>query len=953
MKRVYIQARRTLRTQIFATALVSALALAAILGLGALADHRVTNQIDTIRSKFVPKLGLGNRLETAFERISRQLQNAADASDVELVDEARRLENQLLATLDADRPILDPSLAVPARAAVDAYYRRADNVTRRMIAGEAGDAIVHDAEAMQREQARASDLLARAAAVDEDTLAAAFADVVAAERTSARQRLTVSTIGLGLVLLLSVWVSRRVSRGLGDLALGFQRFGAGSLDTPIPISRDDELGLVARDANQMAEHLRQLLDDRDRTDWIKAGQVGLADALRGELDPDEVAQRAIAFIARHLGAPLGIVYVVEDDSVLRPLAGYGVPMDGTPSFCLGEGLVGEAATRSELTVMRAPPGRLPIRSGLTDGDAHMLVLVPLAVAERTIGVVELAALEWRPREEELVSAIRDLFAAALDGARGRSATRALLAETQHQAAALLVARRGIEQKAAELARASAYKSQFLANMSHELRTPLNAIIGFSEMMVDGAIPLDSDQAKEFVGDIVTSGRHLLQLINDVLDLSKVEAGKLEFTPAATRLSTAAREVLAILRTQVARKRLDIAVEIDDAIDEVTLDTGRLKQVLYNYLSNALKFTPDGGRITVRAMPASIGDRPSFRLEVEDTGPGISEADTPRLFVEFQQTEHGARQGTGTGLGLALTKRLVEAQGGRVGVISEIGKGSVFFAELPRETAAPIGPSPPPARSMPRAGARSTILVVEDDPRDREQLSAALETAGYAVEAVGNGNDAIACLSARTYDAITLDLLLPDMTGIEVLEALRTTPNQHVPVVLVTVVAEHGAVAGFAVHDILAKPLDQRALLASLARAGIRAGCNRRVLVVDDDPTSLKVIGAMLRRLGFEAVCEQNSVAGLEKATAVGPEAPSAIVLDLIMPTLGGFEFLDRLRADPAGRGVPVIVWTSKDLTHEERLSLRRSADAVVAKGRDGNSRVISELEALLPTRGAA
>jgi PAS domain S-box-containing protein len=227
--------------------------------------------------------------------------------------------------------------------------------------------------------------------------------------------------------------------------------------------------------------------------------------------------------------------------------------------------------------------------------------------------------------------------------------------------------------------ANRLKSEFLANMSHELRTPLNAIIGFSELMHDGKVP--AADFPEYLGDILTSSRHLLQLINDVLDLAKVEAGKMEFRPEPVQPARIVDEVKGILRSLASKKRIQVDVRVDPDIGEVVLDPAKLKQVLYNYVSNAVKFTPEGGRVTIRVRPEEAA---SFRIEVEDTGIGIRPEDFPRLFVEFQQLDATtAKKYPGTGLGLAYTKRIVEAQGGRVGVTSRVGEGSTFHAVLPR------------------------------------------------------------------------------------------------------------------------------------------------------------------------------------------------------------------------------------------------------------------------------
>ncbi|HET7504835.1 MAG TPA: ATP-binding protein [Kofleriaceae bacterium] len=240
----------------------------------------------------------------------------------------------------------------------------------------------------------------------------------------------------------------------------------------------------------------------------------------------------------------------------------------------------------------------------------------------------------------------------------------------------------LEEQNARIHEANRLKSEFLAAMSHELRTPLNTIIGFAELVFYGRVAPDSAEHHEFIGDILTSSRHLLQLINDVLDLAKIEAGKLEFRPEPVVVESVIAEVASLLRTLSLQKRIRVQIEADRSIEVVVLDPARLKQVLYNYLSNALKFTPEGGHVVVRTCP----DRPgSFRVEVEDSGIGIAPEHLQRLFLEFEQLETGAAIPQSTGLGLALTRRIVEAQGGTVGVRSHLGHGSVFHAVLPRET----------------------------------------------------------------------------------------------------------------------------------------------------------------------------------------------------------------------------------------------------------------------------
>lgn len=488
--------------------------------------------------------------------------------------------------------------------------------------------------------------------------------------------------------------------------------------------------------------------------------------------------------------------------------------------------------------------------------------------------------------------------------------------------------------------ASRLKSEFLANMSHELRTPLNAIIGFAQLLHDCRVDASSPQHREFLGDILSSGRHLLQLINDILDLSKIEAGKLEFRPAHASISALVAEVCAVLRTTMASKRIEVSTEVDPAADNAWLDPARFKQVLYNYLSNALKFTPDGGRVCVRAQAAGVG---FLRLEVDDTGVGIEARDVGRLFRDFEQLESGAsKKHGGTGLGLALTRRLVEAQGGTVGVRSTFGKGSTFFAVLPCGEHFRADPAEAKKAAVPTG---ATILVVEDDEEDRAVIVSALERAGYAVTTAVTGYEAVMLCQEHVFEAITLDLLLPDMSGLDVLASLRASRNSSAPVVVITVVADRRAVAGFAVFDVLSKPIQSPALLATLERTGASKAAS--ILVIDDDEKSLRMLDLALSSIGCRGICRSSGAAGLEAAQTL---QPAAIILDLLMPEMDGFEFLARLRKTPGQERTPVIVWTSKDLTRTEMEYLQGSVRSVLTKGCDEMSSLTAVLQSAMAER---
>ena len=488
-----------------------------------------------------------------------------------------------------------------------------------------------------------------------------------------------------------------------------------------------------------------------------------------------------------------------------------------------------------------------------------------------------------------------------------------------------------------LEEASRLKSEFLANMSHELRTPLNGIIGFSQLMYDERLGPVSQSHKEYLGDILTSAQHLLRLINDVLDLAKVEAGKMEFQPESIEIDLVIHETRDILRAMAAEKRLQIETSIDPNINAAILDPAKLKQVLYNFLSNAIKFTPEGGRIKVRATPE--GSR-AIRIEVEDTGIGIKTEDFAKLFIEFQQLEGpAAKQYPGTGLGLALTKKIVEAQGGTVGVTSVPGKGSTFFVILPRDFNAP--PSSMEIAASARPGV-PTLLIIEDAAKERAWLTQTLPGAGYNVETASNGTRALALCRERRFDAITLDLILPDISGQDLLSQIRRdTLNRETPVIVVTVVPGNAAAMGYRVSEFLVKPVNEAELVAALKRTGIAPDTSPKILCIDDDPQALKLADVALRNGGYLPLTESDARAALRIAEK---EQPAAIILDLMMPGMDGFEFMERLRRRPDSINTPVIVWTVKDLTVEDRMRLQARVQGVVVKGQSGTAQLFAELE---------
>ncbi len=478
----------------------------------------------------------------------------------------------------------------------------------------------------------------------------------------------------------------------------------------------------------------------------------------------------------------------------------------------------------------------------------------------------------------------------------------------------------------QIQEATRLKSQFLANMSHELRTPLTAIIGFADLLQMGTVPQGAPQHQIFLGHIGSSGRHLLRLINDVLNLSKVESGKFEFFPEAFDLSVLVKGVQDILSTEVQRKHLRVIVDIEQSLGSLFLDTGRLKQVLYNYLSNAIKFTPEGGLIVVRGKASGARH---FRLEVEDTGVGIATDDLPRLFTAYQQLDAGStKKYEGSGLGLALTRRLVMAQGGTVGVSSTPGIGSVFHAVLNRIHGTDGTKSAEADVRLAKVADRH-LLVIHDVRDDPPQLVAGLTAAGFRVDATATGEQAVEHARHCEYDAITLGLLLPDQCGLKVLQSIRAGGLSRVsPVVGMTMRGHEGTAATFAIADVLSKPIRTDEIVSAMARFRLPGTSPTNVMVVDDDPLALDLMRATLKSLGIDAVCLPDGRAALRE---IDLHRPDAIILDLVMPEFDGFAVLDALQRLPAWLDTPVFIWTSMALSDADYAALGSSARAILSK----------------------
>jgi signal transduction histidine kinase/DNA-binding response OmpR family regulator len=493
-----------------------------------------------------------------------------------------------------------------------------------------------------------------------------------------------------------------------------------------------------------------------------------------------------------------------------------------------------------------------------------------------------------------------------------------------------------------------HKSVFLANMSHELRTPLNAILGFSELLIDssnGQYPVET--RKRFLEQINSSGKHLLGLINDILDLSKVEAGQMELRLQVSALAEIVDDVVRTIEPLAAKKEIRIQVEAEGA-GEIEADPGKLKQMILNLISNAIKFTPERGTVTVKASR----QKDQVELSVSDTGIGIGDQDMTRLFEPFQQVDSGAdRRQQGTGLGLALTRRFARLHGGDVRLESQLGKGSVFTITLPlhahRESAEGLSVPVTVEGGDPK---RPLVLIVEDNSAAIELLSRNLDRGGFRTVVARTGTEAIEAARRLQPVAITLDILLPELDGWEVLTRLKHDPaTSSIPVVVVSVVDNPELGMALGALNYFVKPIDGVAFLNSLSRFNFSPALGRqefRVLVVDDEPGNRDLLVGILEPAGFTVVVASGGREAIELAIE---RVPDLILLDLIMPDVTGFDVVEALRANPATHDTPIMVLTAKDLTEADKKQLNGQVSTILNRRSTGASDLLGLLRQVAAT----
>jgi PAS domain S-box-containing protein len=491
----------------------------------------------------------------------------------------------------------------------------------------------------------------------------------------------------------------------------------------------------------------------------------------------------------------------------------------------------------------------------------------------------------------------------------------------------------------EAVRASKFKDQFLSTMSHELRTPLNAVLGFSDLLADERYGPLNDRQQRYVAHIHTGGTHLLKLITDILDLSKIEAGRLEITREDVSIASAFAEVLSALQPLADKKSQALLQQVEPNL-YIRADATRFKQILMNLIGNAIKFTPEGGQIELVAR--QVGGQ--VRMEVRDNGPGIAPEEQQRIFEAFYRLAQTGNATEGTGLGLAITARLVELHGSKLEIESKPGDGTCFYFSLPLLA---IAPNEPPQATIPtlRAGKTPRILVVEDNAATGQLIQSQLTSSGYEILRCDQPERATDMAAEHQPDAITLDLLMKPVHGLEVLLQLKNDPRtSKIPVIVVTIVDQPGVGTALGADEYLVKPVDKATLLAAVERClRSRGGAApaRTILVVEDDASTREMIEELLTARGYSVITAGD---GAQARARVAHALPELVILDLVLPKMSGLELLAEWRGSPRTADLPVFVLTSKDLTKEEEKYVRAHAESLFRKQHSWREPLMKQLE---------
>jgi PAS domain S-box-containing protein len=706
------------------------------------------------------------------------------------------------------------------------------------------------------------------------------------------RRLALSAAGLmlataGIVALASLLLQRRVLQPVSALADAAGRIREGNYSHRVSAPRKDEVGNLALAFNLMSASIESDIETRER----------MADKVRAS---EEKFRRIFETMA---------------DAYTVTRISDGCYVEANPAAARILGYPSTASLMQRRT------------SDLYADSSH----------QERLRAILMESDEFRGLEVEMLKYDGTAIPLMLNGrvVRNEDGEPTFVETNSIDLSAQKEAKAELEEARTEAEEANRAKSAFLANMSHELRTPMNAIIGYSEMLLEDAEEDGNQETASDLGKIRAAGKHLLALINDILDLSKIEAGKMDLYVESFEVGAMIDEVVSTIDTLVRKNDNELRVELDPTLGVMRADLTKVRQALFNLLSNAAKFTHEG-KIGVSVAAETQGGDPWIRIAVSDSGIGIPAEKLERVFEEFSQAEGGtSRNYGGTGLGLPISRRFCQMMGGEITVESEVGEGSTFTIRLPLQMTLESETEPvtegaiaAPVATLQNGGEKA-VLVIDDDPTALDLLGRTLQGAGLRVVTASDGTEALRLAKALHPAAITLDVMMPGMDGWEVLRELKLDPEtRSIPVIMVTMTDDRETGFALGATEFLTKPIAHGRLVELLARY-MPEGTDRYALVVDDLSENRDMLRRALEQEGWQVGEASN---GREALDSMAITLPSLILLDLMMPVMDGFEFVMRTREVKAWRAVPIVVVTAKHLTEEDRRRLNGDVAVLIERG---------------------
>ena len=818
----------------------------------------------------------------------------------------------------------------------------------------------------------------------------------------------------GNVNLLAANLTTQV-RAIAEVATAVTK---GDLTRSVQVDARGEVAELKDNINTMIDNLRLTTDRNTEQDWLKTNLAKFTNMLQGQRDLTTVGRLLLSELTPLVHAQQGVIYQVESEELqsMRLLSAYADDgANGHPQrLRIGEGLIGQcAADKRRLLITEMPDHAVPIGSALFKVKPANIIVLPVLFENQVKAVIELASVkEFTALQTMFLEQLTASIGIVLNSIEATMQTEGLLKQSQQLAGELQTqqrelqqtneqleqkaqqlaernveverknqeieqARRALEEKAAELALTSKYKSEFLANMSHELRTPLNSILILGQQLADNPDGNLTSKQTEFARTIHGAGTDLLNLISDILDLSKIESGTVTVEAEEIFFSNLLDAVGRPFRHEAETRQLSFKVDLDPSLGRsLTTDSKRLQQVLKNLLSNAFKFTDRGG-VQLKVFAAPVGwtsthpvlsqAQSVVAFEVADTGIGIPAEKQKIIFEAFQQADAStSRKYGGTGLGLAISRELSSLLGGEIHIRSAPGVGSTFTLYLPIAYAGPsvamrpttLPASHAPAPSMPIVlperpieqipddrheiqPGDSILLIVEDDPHYCRVLIDLARVKGFKVLVAMRGADALELAKQYQPNAVSLDVFLPDMLGWSVLSQLKQNPlTRHIPVQIITLDEDkhHGLARG--AFSFVTKPTTTEGVEAALRRIKEYSTPRRkRLLVVEDNPAEQLSISELL---GYDDVEIETAGTGRDALAALRRHPADCVVLDLRLPDMSGFEVLEQLGADETLSEVPVVVFTGRELSAEEDARLHTMARSIVVKGVESPERLLDE-----------